>query len=126
MWVKPGITVAACSSARSRNAAISPFSASATRRNSFFTHSRKSTATWSLRERAVCSLPAAGPISSASRASTFMWMSSSFSEKANLPLSISARIVFSPLAIFFWSARLMMPCSASISECAIEPLMSSA
>ena len=32
------------------------------------TQSRKSVATWSLRERAVCSRPAAGPISSASRA----------------------------------------------------------
>ena len=36
------------------------------------TQSRKSVATWSLRERAVCSRPAAGPISSASRLSTFI------------------------------------------------------
>ena len=36
------------------------------------THSRKSVATWSLRDRAVCSRPAAGPISSASRCSTVM------------------------------------------------------
>ena len=34
------------------------------------THSRKSVATWSLRERAVCSRPAAAPISSPSRFST--------------------------------------------------------
>jgi hypothetical protein len=38
-------------------------------------------ATWSLRERAVCSRPAAGPITSFSRDSTFMWMSSSAREK---------------------------------------------
>src|SRR3546814_6734834 len=37
---------------------------------------RKSTATWSLRERAVCSRPAGSPTSSLSRASTFMWMRS--------------------------------------------------
>ena len=48
------------------------------------TYSRKSSATWSLRERAVCSRPAAGPISSASRLSTFMWMSSSFSRELEL------------------------------------------
>ncbi len=40
------------------------------------TQSRKSVATWSLRERAVCRRPAAGPISSASRASMLRWMSS--------------------------------------------------
>ena len=39
---------------------------------------------------------AAGPINSASLASTFMWMSSSFVENSNLPLSISVRILFSP------------------------------
>ncbi len=41
------------------------------------THSRKSVATWSLRDRAVCSRPAGSPISAFSRDSTFMWMSSS-------------------------------------------------
>ena len=49
------------------------------------TQSRKSVATWSLRERAVCSRPAASPISSVSRASTFMWMSSSARENVKLP-----------------------------------------
>ena len=55
------------------------------------TQSRKSVATWSLRERAVCSRPAASPISSASRASTFMWMSSSARENVKLPCAISDR-----------------------------------
>ena len=53
-------------------------------------------------------------------------MSSSLSEKTNVPLSISPRIVFSPLAIFFWSAAEMMPVFASISECAIDPRISCA
>ena len=38
---------------------------------------RFSSATWSLRERAVCSRPAASPIFSRSRTSTCVWMSSS-------------------------------------------------
>ena len=66
------------------------------RRSSSRTHSRKSVATWSLRERAVCSRPAAGPISSASRLSTFIWMSSSARLNLNLPPSISDRIVSRP------------------------------
>ncbi len=60
------------------------------------TYSLKSVATWSLRERAVCSLPATGPISSRSRLSTLRWMSSSEREKANLPASISARMRIEP------------------------------
>ena len=60
-WVKPGITVSACSSARPTStrcsARISVASASSIASR---THSRKSVATWSLRERAVCSRPAAG------------------------------------------------------------------
>ena len=52
-------------------------------------HSRKSVATWSLRERAVCRRPEASPISSPSRLSTFIWMSSSARLKENLPPSIS-------------------------------------
>ena len=41
------------------------------------TNSARSVATWSLRERPVCSLPPSGPTSSVSRRSTAMWMSSS-------------------------------------------------
>ena len=61
----------ACSSARATSAR---WSARDARRSASSiasrTHSRKSVATWSLRERAVCSRPAAGPISSARRCST--------------------------------------------------------
>ena len=79
-----------------RARADKPASAASSASMASRTHSRKSVATWSLRERAVCSRPAAGPISSASRPSTFMWMSSSARLKANLPASISDRIVSRP------------------------------
>ena len=83
-WVKPGITVAGCSSARwpaprcrSRDLRVERSLASRTQR-------RKSIATWSLRERAVCSRPAAGADQSRRAApSTFMWMSSSARENVN-------------------------------------------
>ena len=51
----------------------------------FRTQSFRSVATWSLRERAVWSRPAASPISSFSRASTCVWMSSSARENVNVP-----------------------------------------
>ena len=64
-WVKPGITVAACASAWSSSARCSAAAARPSRPIAgLATHRRKSVATWSLRERAVCSRPAAGPISS--------------------------------------------------------------
>ncbi len=53
-----------------------------------FTYMRKSVATWSLRERAVCRRPAAGPIFSARRASTFMCTSSRSSRSTNSPRAI--------------------------------------
>ena len=50
-----------------------------------------SVATWSLRERAVCSLPPTGPTISVSRRSTAMWMSSSSSlERRTSPPSSSS------------------------------------
>ncbi len=51
--VKPGITVSACSSARARKTEISAVSAASTFTSSSLTQRRKSSATWSLRERAV-------------------------------------------------------------------------
>src|SRR5260370_191059 len=63
------------------------------------TQRRKSTATWSLRERPVCSRPAAGPTISARRPSTFIWMSSSARENENVPPSISPLTWARPLAL---------------------------
>ena len=87
-------------------------------------HSRKSVATWSLRERAVCSRPAAGPIISASRLSMFIWMSSSDRLNLNLPDPISDKIVSRPRTILLASAAVIMPCFASISAWALLAAMS--
>ena len=48
------------------------------------THSLKSVATWSLRERAVCSRRPGSPTSSVSRCSMLKWMSSSSVVNANV------------------------------------------
>ena len=52
--------------------------------------SATSVATWSLRERAVWSLPPTGPATSVSRRSTAMWMSSSSSRNGKRPSASSA------------------------------------
>ena len=49
--------------------------------------SATSVATWSLRERAVCSRPPTGPASSVSRRSTAMWMSSSSGANGKRPVA---------------------------------------
>src|SRR5271157_4818428 len=114
----------AASSARAANArcspAISRMSASIASR----TQRRKSTATWSLRERAVCSLPATGPTMSASRLSTFIWMSSSAREKGNFPASISPLTSARPLAMASASAASTIPWRASMATWAREPAIS--
>ena len=63
-------------------------------------------------------------MSSASRLSTFMCTSSSLREKTNVPAAISASTWSSPLAISRASDLAMMPVSASIAACALEPRMS--
>ena len=83
-----------------------------------------SVATWSLRERAVWSRPAAAPIFSCSRRSMFMWMSSSSGRHGKLPDSISSRISPSPATMASASSDAMIPCRASIRACAIDPAMS--
>ena len=99
-WVKPGMIVvgmlvgAGDQRALQRRRAPQSTSSIASR-----THSRKSVATWSLRERAVCSRPAAGPISSASRCSTCMWMSSSAASSGTPSASYSSAIRSSPSSI---------------------------
>ena len=55
-----------------------------------------SVATWSLRERAVCSLPPTGPASSVSRRSIAMWTSSSSSLTTKRSCSISSRTCGQP------------------------------
>ena len=71
---------AAPSSARISAAIPSPAACACARVNSAM-----SVATWSLRERAVCSLPPTGPASSVTRRSIAMWMSSSSGRNGNVP-----------------------------------------
>ena len=59
---------------------------------------RRSSATWSLRERPAWTRRPASPASSISRRSMFRWMSSSASSNRKRPSAISFSIVFSP----FW------------------------
>jgi hypothetical protein len=85
--------------------------------------SRMSRATWSLRERAVCSFAPAGT-RRVSSASMFMWTSSSSGFHLNLPAVISLPMASRPrtmAVIPFWSARRF--CGAS-SAWAMEPRMS--
>jgi len=90
------------------------------------THRRRSVATWSLRERAVCRRRPGSPTSSVRRASTFMWMSSSAAEKVKVPASISRRMVSSPSRMASSSAWDMIPWRASMALCAVLAAMSSA
>ena len=61
--------------------------------------SLRSSATWSLRERAVWSFAPAAPIFAVSRRSIARWISSSESSKRKRPESISRSIEFSPATI---------------------------
>ena len=73
---------AASSSADIRSSIRSIASSAASR-----TNSATSVATWSLRERAVWSLPPTGPAISVRRRSTAMWMSSSSSRNGKRPVA---------------------------------------
>ena len=83
-----------------------------------------SSATWSLRLRAVCSFLPAVPMRSVSVASTKVWISSHSMSMASAPLSMSARMPFSPSTICAASSAGMMPCLPSIRAWAMEPVMS--
>jgi hypothetical protein len=82
---------AACAPACFTSARCSTSNPAEARAQASRTHSRKSVATWSLRERAVCSRAPAGPTISVSRASMLKWMSSSSRLKAKRPAAISRR-----------------------------------
>ena len=122
--VNPGIGSAACSAARCASARIvSPICADSPSIASR-THRRKSVATWSFRLRAVCSRLPASPMRSVSRASMFMWMSSSATSKAKRPVSISCAITSRPAPIAASSSADSSPIFASIAAWAREPRMS--
>ena len=91
---------------------------------SSFTYRRVSTATWSFRDRAVCSRLPASPMRWVSMASMFIWMSSLSMENSTLPSSMSARMAFRPSMIFSASCSSMIPCLPSMAAWAMEPRMS--
>jgi hypothetical protein len=86
-------------------------------------YSRRSSATWSLRERPVCSAAPAGVIS-VSRRSTAVWMSSSVARNLNSPLSSSRLTRRRPRSIDVSFVFEMMPAAASPRACAMLPAMS--
>ena len=83
-----------------------------------------SVATWSLRERAVCSLPPTGPTISVSRRSTAMWMSSSSGRNGNSPASSSASHAVEPVEQLVTVGSRMIPVAASIFAWARDCSMS--
>src|SRR6202165_1206151 len=87
---------------------------------------RRSAATWSLRLRPVCSIPATGPASSKSRRSTAVWMSSSLDETTKASLDSSAAIARSPASTARCSALLSTPMLRSMRAWARDPATSSA
>ena len=118
------MTVAAWASARSISAAWRLRRPASTASMASRSHRRMSVATWSLRDRAVWSRPAASPISASRRASTFMWTSSSAGSKRNSPASTSAATRSSPSRIAAQSSAERTPRAASMAACAPEARMS--
>src|SRR5579862_1342735 len=123
-WVNPGMSVATWGAARSSNALR-------TARRSFDrlsisarSHSRMSVATWSLRERAVCSLFPASPTISVRRCSMLKCTSSRSSDHSKRPDRISFTIFAMPRSIAARSAAEMSFARASMRACAREPSMS--
>ena len=86
-------------------------------------HNRMSSATWSLRDRPVCSFAPAG-VRRVNSASMFMWTSSSSGFHWNLPASISRPIASRPFTMARNSALVSTPIFCNIVAWAIEPRMS--
>src|SRR3954469_22426635 len=105
----------------SARCASSPISSQIIRRASYarsWTNRATSVATWSLRERAVCSRPPTGPAISVRRRSIAMWMSSSSAANGKLPSLSSRSAASSPSSSAARSASVMTPRAASIRACA--------
>src|ERR687897_1132425 len=81
----------------------------------------RSSATWSLRLRPVCSLSATFPILSLSRRSTAVCTSSSSSVHENTPASTSATTASRPRTSSADSSGVTIPRSPGIAACAMEP-----
>src|SRR5215211_966461 len=81
----------------------------------------RSSATWSLRLRPVCSLRATSPTNSSSRRSTAVCTSSSSSVQENSPASTSASTASRPRTNSSDSSGVMIPCFPSILAWVLEP-----
>ena len=127
-WVKPGITVSACASACASSAALQrPRAGRRSGRIASRTQSRKSVATWSLRERAVCSRRPGSPISSVQpRLDVQVDVLERVAEREARRLDLAPRSASRPVRIASRSALREMPAVASIAACAAEPAMSCA
>ena len=120
----PAINVSAFCSAWSNNAKRAAHSEFCKRSMASRINKRKSVATWSLRERAVCNRLPASPTSSISRRSMLKCTSSSSSRQVKSPCVISCEICCKPRAMAALSSWLIMFCAANISACASEAVMS--
>ena len=125
MWVVPGSTASPSRSARSTSARSRPTIPASSRSTARRVHSRRSVATWSLRERPVWSLPPTLPTRSVSSVSRFMWTSSRAGSQAIAPASTSSRSPTSPRSRTATSSSVSSPARPSPRTCAIEPAMSS-
>ena len=85
-----------------------------------------SVATWSLRERAVCSFLPTSPMRAVSALSMFMCTSSRPTDQVKRPASMSARMALRPSTMRSRSSAVSTPTAESIVACAIEPWMSCA
>jgi hypothetical protein len=86
---------------------------------------RVSVATWSLRERPVCSLPPTAPTSSVSRRSLAVWMSSSPGLTTKASASHSAATASRPATMVAASSAVSTPHAASARAYAWLPFRSS-
>ena len=124
-WVYPGIISLSPSPALRHRLSTSHARLSVRQSNALRAYSLKSVATWSLRERAVCSFLPALPMRSTSLFSTKECMSSAPSI-SSLPAAMSSAIEFSPSHISLLSCSVIMPQLPSIVACAIEAAISTA
>ena len=112
-----------CSFAISSRVEMSACSCPHTAEMLSLTYRRKSVATWSLRERAVCMRLPITPMRLTSSSSIKVWMSSAPS-MASAPPSMSARMLCSVSQIFSTSSAGKILVSPSILTCAMLAKMS--
>mmetsp|Transcript_542 Transcript_542/g.1973 ORF Transcript_542/g.1973 Transcript_542/m.1973 type:complete len:217 (+) Transcript_542:744-1394(+) len=106
--VYPAMRISMCCSARPHMISSSWHSSSPASASWRRSHRRTSVATWSFRERPVCSFLPGSPMSSVRRRSLAVWMSSSLGMVWKVPASHSWRTLSSPLMMASRSAVVMM------------------